>query len=233
MKKYICILSFFIVFLTACDERGFITYHGGRFISFMTDYKQDSVISSFFFNPSLTEIDVPIVLQLAGLPLEEDEKFSISVVEEETTADPTNYSIQPEYTFRAGLATDTITVKLLKSDLLNEGRVRLVLQVDGSDILQPGQSNLRKAKLIFSNLADKPDWWKDEIETVYLGEYSAEKYQAFIKAVGQENADLSEKESTEVWDLARKFKYWLREKEEAGTPVLDADRKPIKVPVVG
>lgn len=233
MKKIFLILLFLTLLFAACNERGFQTYHGGRFISFMTDYKQDSIITSFYFIPTESEMEIELPVQLAGLPLEEDEKFTVSVVKEETTADASNYELLPEYTFAAGQATDTIIVKLLKSDLLNTGRVKLVLTVDATETLQLGQTELRKAKIIFSNLADQPSWWKDEIEEVYLGPFTAKKYQTFIIAVGAENADLSDKESIEVWDLARQFKYYLRAQEEAGTPILDEDEKPMEVPVIG
>lgn len=231
MNRYV--LLFLILTLAACNEREFQTYHGGRFISFETDYRKDSVLTTFFFVPEESEIEVALPVQLAGLPLEEDEKFTISVVEEETTADASNYEIQPEYTFSAGQATDTVVVKLLKSDLLNAGRVKLVLTVDASETLQLGQTELRKAKIVFSNLADQPSWWKDEIEEIYLGPFTAKKYQTFIIAVGAENADLSDKESMEIWDLARQFKYYLRAQEEAGNPILDEDDKPMKVSVIG
>ena len=127
MKKYIFIL---LVALSAiyCTEEKIPTYHGGHYISFTTDMSKDSTISSFFFYPNATSIEIPLTLQLGGGPLAEDHQYTLAVVEEESNALSKNYQLGT-YTFRKGLVQDTAIVTLLKSAELTgqwERKLRMI-----------------------------------------------------------------------------------------------------------
>lgn len=232
MRKYVII--FMLILSAACTEEGFKTYSGGNYLSFLTNIKEDSTIMSFYFYPTETELYVNLPVALAGEPLKLDEKFTVSVVGDLTTALPANYKLEPEYTFRANQAIDTIRVKVIKTpdDVLKTKEFRLVIQIDPNEVFTPGQTQLRMAKIIFSDLAARPEWWTSEVSEAYLGEYSEVKYQEFIKVTLGEATLFGEKDPSEKRELALYFKYYLQKMEDAGTPVMDGS-KSMKVTVIG
>ena len=232
MKKYIFIL---LVALSAiyCTEEKIPTYHGGHYISFTTDMSKDSTISSFFFYPNATSIEIPLTLQLGGGPLAEDHQYTLAVVEEESNALSKNYQLGT-YTFRKGLVQDTAIVTLLKSAELDTKEYTLVLAVQADDLLQPGQTEYRKAKIVFSSMAAQPTWWDATVSKAYLGNYSNKKFQEFIIATDGEAANFGEASSDERRQLALEFLYYLREKKDQGDTVYEEDgHTEMTIPVVG
>ena len=213
MRKNIFLIAIILCSIFACNEEDFKTYHGGNFISFLSDYKTDSVITSFFYYYNASEINLPIVVQLSATPLKEDKKFKISVLEEETNAPASNYKIEPEYVFHKNKILDTIRIQLIKTEdnILQTKAFRLVLQIEENESFKPGQSQLCRKKIIFSDLIAQPEWWDDIVTEAYLGIYSDLKYQEFLKATDGEAAYFGEMNSLERRKLALKFKYYLIE----------------------
>ena len=63
------------------------------------------------------------------------------------------------------------------------------------------------------------------IAAAFLGDYSDEKYEEFIKATGV--SDLSDMDNSEISALCRQFVYYLREKRDNGSEVLEKDGRPM------
>lgn len=111
MKKNILLILLLTVILGACDKREIEIFTDGNEIYFEKFYidevypglaQADSTVASFFFYPDETQdIEASLTLLLSGDTLKEDQKFQLKVVEEETTANPDEYTIDPEYIFHA------------------------------------------------------------------------------------------------------------------------------------
>ena len=74
-------------------------------------------------------------------------------------------------------------------------------------------------------IISQPDWWNDDFAAAFLGDYSDEKYEEFIKATGV--SDLSDMDNSEISALCRQFVYYLREKRDNGSEVLEKDGRPM------
>ena len=221
------------LFLFSCNERGFKMYDGENYLAFGKDFTKDSTIVSFFFYPGQSEIEVPLEGTLSGTPLTEAKTFSLAVVKDETDADGSNYLLAENYTFRPGRVRDTVYIHIVNSDLLKTKAFRLVLEIQGNDDFIPGVIPFRKAKLIISNIAAKPDWWTSVVEKSYLGKYSDKKYQLLIEVTGI--SDFSECSSSEFTAYALKLKYYLQKHIDAGNPPIydEENNQNMTVTVIG
>ena len=221
------------LFLSSCDERGFKTYDGENYLAFAKDFTKDSTIVSFFFHPGETELEVPLEITLAGVPLTEAKTFTLSVVKDETDIDAENYLLKDNYTFRPGLVQDTIYIHVVNSAALKTKAFNLVLEIQENDDFIPGVSSFRKAKLVISDIAAKPDWWTSTIEKSYLGKYSDKKYQLLIDVT--KVSDFSTCTPSEFTAYALQLKYYLQKHIDAGNlPIYDEDNKEnMKVTVIG
>ena len=74
-------------------------------------------------------------------------------------------------------------------------------------------------------IISQPDWWNDDFAAAFLGDYSDEKYEEFIKATGV--SDLSDMDNSEISALCRQFVYYLRELRDNGNEVLEKDGRPM------
>ena len=160
------------LFLFSCNEKGFKTYDGENYLAFTKDFTKDSTIVSFFFHPGESELDVPLEVTLAGIPLREARTFTLVAVKDETDIDAANYQLSESYTFRSGMVKDTIYVHVVNSEVLKAKAFKLVLEIQGNDDFVPGVSSFRKTKLVISDIAAQPDWWTSVVIKSYLGKYS-------------------------------------------------------------
>lgn len=65
-----------------------------------TDIWTDSLEYSFFFYSWANDLQIPLAVKLVGDPLKEKTKFVIKVVEDETTAKPSQYGLPEEIYFK-------------------------------------------------------------------------------------------------------------------------------------
>lgn len=221
MKKYIILLIAALAIIS-CDKREIMTYSGGHYLSFVFDPAKDSTETSFFFYPKeQTTIRVPIVINLAGGPLTEPRQYKV-VVAEGTNAMTKNFEIETPV-MRKGVVQDTVWVKIIRSDELEDQKYRLMIAIQPDDFFQLGQSEFRTAKVIFSSKASKPAWWTKAVTDAYLGVYSDLKYQKFIVATNGRASDFDKLTSAAQRQLAIEFLTYLRKEKEAGRTVYEAD----------
>lgn len=232
MKSYM--LSVFIgliLLLSGCQKKEVFIFNDGQELFFEKFYENekfpgtgsaDSTQLSFFFFPDGTQdIEAPLVVNLSGKLLKgTDLKFSLKVVAEQTTANATEYTIDPSYSFSPVIGAnateikDTVLVKLHRSariDQLPKG-VRLVVELVPNSQVGLGQTERIRAKIILTTLANKPDWWTDEVTSNLLGEYSQKKFKLFLNEIDK-NAEMNtkfiESRPDEAKKMALKFKAWL------------------------
>lgn len=246
MKKYIyTLLSVFILLsMYSCREQELLVFGEDKYLYFEKFWKDavapgtekaDSTSVTFFFaKPEDTKVYANVIVVLAGRPLEQDLKFKLKVVDELTTALPSEYTIAESYTFRAKpvakrekMIQDTIQIQINRSDRLDtlkEGyRLALAIQQEGQ--VKIGQTERSIAILHITKDPVRPLWWTREIEEGLLGTYSTKKYRLFLQNIpGADN--LSTNFIVDSPDKMRKmalaFKAWLisnPQTEEDGTPM--------------
>lgn len=230
MKQVILFLVTCLV--CACTKDKLNTYQADRYIYFNSSWIEDSTIVSFFYYPEKDIIRVPLYLSFAGNEITEDISYRLVVDETLTTAQPGNYDMEENFLWKAGLFQDTAYVTLLKSDVLDDKEVRLVLRLEENENFQLGPKDRLEYRIIFSSIVSQPEWWNTNVVNHYLGSYSKAKFQEFIKATGV--GDLTGvTDDTTLRYYALKFKYYLqRVKDETGEPIMDGNVE-MTVPIIG
>lgn len=248
MKKLLYLLSMTAVLgmFTACQEDELQLWGNEHHIYFEKFYKDaiapgkeraDSTLTSFFFYADeVNDLEAKLVVNMTGRLLEKDLLFKLKVVDEMTTANANEYTLQDQYVFRAhhvnDTATnqrDTITVKMHRSARLASmpNGVRLTVELVPLGDLKLGQTERTRAVIILTRDAVKPAWWDDEITNNLFGEYSSRKYKLFLLNIDPGatlNADMLRQAPYKAILLVRKFKQWLQEHpsqavEEDGRPM--------------
>ena len=248
MKKLLYLLSVVAVLgmFTACQEDELKLWGNEHHIYFEKFYKDaiapgkeraDSTLTSFFFYADdVNNLEAKLVVNMTGRLLEKDLPFKLKVVDEMTTANANEYTLQDQYVFRAhhvnDTATnqrDTITVKMHRSARLASmpNGVRLTVELVPLGDLKLGQTERTRAVIILTRDAVKPAWWDAEITNNLFGEYSSRKYKLFLLNIDPGatlNADMLRQAPYKAIQLVRKFKKWLQEHpsqavEEDGSPM--------------
>ena len=229
MKKYIYLLIT-IAFLYACSEEELQKYESGNYLNFQyqeyKNFKNDSVDISFFFYPGKDKIKVPIGFELVGNLLNEDKEFVLEFDKENSTAEESDFSFEEKLMFKANKTIDTVFLTLNKSEKLNDSIFKIVFNLVENSNFKPGITEKKSLKIYFTSQVSKPEWWKDDIETVYLGEFSAEKYNLFFQL--NNITDLEDVHLSIVRQYALKLKHYLFE-----NPTYDSEGNLLTVPVIG
>ena len=111
------------------------------------------------------------------------------------------------------------------------GRTMLQYLIDKYSVLGPVAVSVNAAgRFPFTGARELPDRWPNAgplngIAAAFLGDYSDEKYEEFIKATGV--SDLSDMDNSEISALCRQFVYYLRELRDNGNEVLEKDGRPM------
>lgn len=231
---------------TACQEDELQLWGSSHHIYFEKFYKDaiapgkeraDSTLASFFFyTDDVNDLDAKLVVNMSGRLLENDIPFKLKVVDEMTTANAGEYTLQDQYVFRAhhvnDTATnqrDTISIKMHRSARLKDmpNGVRLTVELVPMGDLKLGQTERTRAIIILTRDAVKPEWWDAEITNNLFGEYSSKKYKLFLLYIDPKatlNADMLKNTPYKAIQLVRLFKKWLIEHpdqaiEENGNPM--------------
>lgn len=222
MKKYI---QFFLLPLLvwSCQEDVIKPYQGGRYVYFSQLMNStDSVMEVSFNNyPLSNELTVKIGLGLVGDTLAQNTPYKVIVVDSATTANPVNYRLPKKTLFKAGSATDTLQVTLIKTDDLKEN-VTLCLQLVQNENFVGSVKQYQQIKIVFNNMISKPLWWNSDVVKFYLGTYSRTKYEALIKYTGI--SDFGSLNAGEKRQCALKLKaaieqYNLKDKDDEGNEI--------------
>ncbi len=211
MKIYITIIAIVFV-LFSCSEEETMTYNSDRYLYFTTSLDSADLSVSFSHYPTSSEYRAGFELNLMGELLTGETTYRISVVDTGTTALPEEYDLDLAPTFGAHQLKDTLYVTLKKSDRLSDGPVTLMIKLEEGNGFTPGLSRNRTVKVHFDNVESKPLWWEGDIITVYLGEYSPEKYRHFLIATqvdANEIPVLLKENPTKLRVLALEFKDYL------------------------
>lgn len=223
MKLYIA-LAFLPLLLFSCKEDEIKPYHGDQYLYFSQlmnekDQTVDSLLVSFNNYPTQDELIVKIGLGLVGSPFSEPTPYKILIVDSLTTAQAKNYQLPDPPLFKAGVATDSLEVKLIKTDDLSEN-VKLCLQIVPNEYFAGSMKQYERIRIVFNNVISKPLWWTNTVTKIYLGAYSRAKYEALVIYTGI--TDFGKLNSGEKRQCALKLKDAIEKydlKEENGKPM--------------
>ena len=227
MKKiYVFILSVFL--LGACSKENIPMYDSVNYIQFSDAYR-DSMEISFFFYGDAKQIEIPVQVEMFGNLFLNDQPFVVELDKELSTATDEHITLPEYYVFRKEHVKDTISLVLNNP---GDACVRIVLAIrgNGTDVL-PGEYSYQYKIINLSNEVTPPEWWNEDVVNSFLGIYSVTKYQLLIKltnVVDWTNLDASTRRA-----YALQLKYYLREMEDKGEPVLDENGKAMTVTVIG
>ena len=211
MKNYITIIA--IVFaLFSCSEKETMTYQSERYLYFTTSLDSADLSVSFSHYPTSDEYKAGFEVNLMGNLLTEKANYRVSVVDTGTTALPEEYVLDLAPEVGANQLKDTLYVVLKKTERLSDGPVTLMIKLEEGNGFIPGLSRNRTVKVHFNNVESKPLWWEGDIISVYLGEYSPEKYKHFLIATQIDATEipvLLKENPTKLRLLALEFKDYL------------------------
>ena len=225
--KYTKILLAAALIVAACAKENIPTYKevsGERYIYF-AKAEQDSSDVSFYSYPGQKVIEYPIVVKSTGYSTSEG-TFSVNVLKEYTTAGDGDYSLAEKFTFRPESQVDTFYVKLNYSSKLDNEKVRIVLELEGTPDFKLGMTDSRVAIIWFHNNLVKPSWWSSSVSSYYLGPYSDAKYKLFLEVV---KVDLDGADNSLIRHYTLVFKKYLEDRKAAGNPALEEDGTEITV----
>jgi len=197
---YILALISVILGTTSCEKDIDAAYKEGERIYFEYLYQdpnyygtrlivRDSILVSLGkLDNSVTTYDVKVPVLVLGDPLSSDKRFKVTVANEgevvkgsTTAVENQHYKpLENDYTFHAGLYSDTIVVTLLRNNLSTSYNKReyknLILRLVETDDLKLGLRDGWEVKISVNNYIDEPSWWN-----VYgLGFYHPEKYKILL-----------------------------------------------------
>lgn len=184
MNRYIFIGLLCFV-LGACTHHTTEFYEGTRFLSFVNEKGADTAYISFSNYPGASAHDVAFVLALTGNMPDEDLDFRLEVIDSLTTAGTADYRLPERLVFRKNRVTDTLLVTVMNTNpLLSEQSLSVSFRIVANENFQPGLYGQQRAKLTFTAVKNKPEWWKGELESLILGRWSAKKMDEFIRCTG-------------------------------------------------
>lgn len=211
--------------LIGCTEDTLDVFGDQNYIHFKQESKKVYRFS-FATVPGQNEYDLEIPMTLIGKALTQDKEYSVEVVSKGeglvTTASSASYKLPKSILFRKDMYEDTLKIHLTNNAELNEEKL-LVLKVADNDNFKVGPVKNQTAVIYLSNYLVQPDWWNDDMTTIFLGEYSDIKYQQFIVATGI--TDMSKMTSLEVTAYVSTFVYYLRALDQQGKTVYEADNQ--------
>ena len=220
MKKLIYLLAVAALGAGACSEQGLPTYGGDRYVYFVQ--KSDEIVRfSFKTTPGKDERTIRLAVETVSRTPDETLGYKLEIDPEKTTAPAGSYDLDPNPVIPAGSFSGETYVRVRKTDIMDEIAVRIV---EGG-AYRPGPTSNSLRIIRVSNIISQPDWWNDDFAAAFLGDYSDEKYEEFIKATGV--SDLSDMDNSEISALCRQFVYYLRELRDNGNEVLEKDGRPM------
>ncbi|MBO9632647.1 MAG: DUF4843 domain-containing protein [Chitinophagaceae bacterium] len=232
MKRSFIFYSLLLTTLFSCKKEEMDVYRSGHFIQF-TQAITDTTNFSFFFYPGKDELSIPMPIRLVGTMPEADIKYELKVDAKASTAQSQHYSLPASFEFRKGLAIDTAWVTIKKTPEMTTTTYLLVITIAPEGEVKPGQTVYAKRIFRINDMVTKPSWWDSNMDRFYLGEYTERKFRKFMEFTGV--GDLSEKSDTEKTELIKRFKYYLIQMKDAGTPVLEDDGSDMlsTIPIAG
>ncbi|OMP79373.1 MULTISPECIES: DUF4843 domain-containing protein [unclassified Chitinophaga] len=173
----------------ACKKAEELHYDHAANIHFdLSSGDKDSIVYTFAYTPTLSQDTIWLPVQLAGIQVNQDRTYSAYVETDSSTAQAgVHYEpLKSTYTLRADTGRASIPVIIYNVSDLESESVSLMIKLKATNDLgieiptADDGSNLLKAKIVFSAMLEKPNWWD-----MWLGSYySRTKHQLFLIVSG-------------------------------------------------
>lgn len=157
----------------------------------LLSYKDSAVTFTFaYLNPDITNYDIPVTVEVTGMPADRDRTFGLSCDKEETTAqEGVNYQpLEKQYVMPAGSTKTNVLLRVLRTEDIQDKQLQIVLKVEQcADFPDAAIYERSKVKIKISDKLEKPSWW--DAWKSWFGKFSREKYQQWIMRWGIEGLD--------------------------------------------
>lgn len=149
---------------------------------------KDSIVYTFAYTPTLSQDTILLPVQLAGIQENKDRTYSAYVEADSSTAQAgVHYeALKASYTLRADTGRAYLPIVIYNVPDLESESVSLIIKLKATNELgieiptADDGSNLLRAKIVFSAMLEKPNWWN-----MWLGSYySRTKHQLFLIVTG-------------------------------------------------
>lgn len=171
-------------------------------------YYNDVTVSATFY-PGQTEYIQDFPLNLVGPKLAAPKRYDLVLVDSLSDADVGQYIEFPEVMeFKAGSFTDVLNVKVLIGEIPEGYTGQAVYTLVANENFADYATD-NTIKITVNNVPTQPLWWDRKIEQAYLGEYSKEKFAAFVECTGL--ITLEGMSAMDMRKVCRKFKEYVRE----------------------
>ena len=219
MKTKAFLSIFIIVLLVSCREAQLGTYSGANYVHFFPD-GNDAVTAGYNFARTGTTreetVEIPLKVRLWGFLPEQDFEMVAEIVEQGTTASPSDYEQPAVQYFKKGEAESVFFLKVnRRPQLLSTDYVIKVKLVSAKDhVVAPSVYTTATVTVKDDLTGYKPIWWNT---TTDLGPYSEIKLRLFNYYLGVFLESLDNYTAITFKQEALKFKAWLKEKFDDGT----------------
>lgn len=168
--------------LAGCQENDRMIYEEKPAVYFSSVTEEDSI--SYSFAAGLTNEDVVnIPIRIIGEQVSYERKIALYADPSSTAVEGVQYKELPtEVTLPAGDVETNIPVTVMNNELEN-GDVRLIINLKSNDDFDLGYSGQLRAKLVITNQLVKPSYWDMPLK-LYYGEYTKAKHQLCIQIQG-------------------------------------------------
>ena len=223
MGKVITIGFFALLFL-ACGKESIPFYTGGNGVFF----RQEETVGFLDFSEyreGVREITFSVPLYLLGEALKEPMALTLEATAGATAIPGRDYELTDALVFRTDSLTDTLYLKIYRSAAMEKDTLRLILKLRQRLEWKGGENETYTDSLFIfiSDVLAEPSFWASRIN--YYGPVSANKLRVLLRLfpeeVAIEVAYGSLNNSAITW--SGRFAAYLKEKESAGTPVLEED----------
>lgn len=175
--RYLYITIIAALIFCSCSDKDLLYDSNDTLISFVSS---DSIDYSFSFEPvDYTEHEIKIPIEIVGVSVPYDRNYNVEIDDEASTALESEYEIMNEdFVIRANTLSDTLIVKLIKTDRINKETIKVKFDLlSSSDFGVPPIEKTSKI-VSFTNKLNKPFWW--DAWAVVFGDFSQIKYKLWI-----------------------------------------------------
>ncbi len=226
IKEFICLLSVIVTGVVGCKEAVIPTFSEKNLvlISSVDDVLVDSVEISATHYPGVDELSYKFEVELRGLMLESNTPYIVEKIDTIIGDDISKYITLVDPIFEKGAIKDSVEFNLNIKDLPAGLRGAVIYQIKENDMIKPYREDMSYFTIWFNNVISQPAWWDKEIEQVYLGVWTAKKFELLVTVTGEPN--FNELSANERRANAR----MLRDYVEANS-ITEDDGTPMEIPV--
>ena len=193
-----CICVFCIVFIfqiQGCDSSKVDYYDGNRALYFEREQfivtengsgyvRLDTVNLNLSHYPGINEVRHPFKIRLIGNVLLEDTEYEMMKIDSLSTAKEGMVSLPDRLLFKKGVVVDSLWVTVHKNKVETDGEYYVTYKLIENENFTVGYTGYTMVKVWFNNLIKAPLWWDKEVEDIFLGEWSQEKFEILVQVTG-------------------------------------------------